>query len=139
MKYRYLLDTDTLSGLAKDPGGAVRQRIAEVGADAVCTSVVVNCEIQYGVRKRGSPQLERQMAELMASLDVLTDFPADIAEHYAEIRCDLESRGLPIGPNDLLIAAHARAEGLTLVTGNTGEFTRVPNLAVVNWLAPRGA
>ena len=139
MKYRYLLDTDTLSGLAKDPGGSVRQRIAEVGADAICTSVVVICEIQYGVLKRGSRRLEKRMSELTNALDVLTEFPADMAQHYAHIRCDLESRRSPIGPNDLLIAAHARAERLTLVTGNIREFARVSDLAVVNWLHQTGA
>ena len=79
------------------------------------------------------------MSELTNALDVLTEFPADMARHYAHIRCDLESRGLPIGPNGLLIAAHARAEGLTLVTGNVREFARVSDLAVVNWLHPTGA
>ena len=77
------------------------------------------------------------MSEVLAALDVLRTFPADFAQHYAFIRCDLENRGLPIGPNDLLIAAHARAEGLTLVTGNVREFARVPGLAVENWLTSR--
>ena len=74
------------------------------------------------------------MSEVLDAMDVLRTFPPDIAQHYAFIRCDLEARGLPIGPNDLLIAAHARAAALTLVTGNVREFARVPGLAVENWL-----
>lgn len=137
MRYRFLLDTDILSGMARNPAGPVRQRIAAVGAEVVCTSVVVSCEIEYGVAKRGSLRLKRQMSELLGALEVLRTFPHDIGRHYAFIRCDLEARGVPIGPNDLLIAAHARAEALTLVTGNTREFARVPGLAVENWLEPR--
>lgn len=138
MRYRFLLDTDILSGMARDPAGPIRQRIADVGAEVVCTSVVVSCEIRYGVAKRGSSRLQRQMSEVLAALDVLRTLPPDFAQHYAFIRCDLETRGLPIGPNDLLIAAHARAEGLTLVTGNVREFARVPGLSVENWLASQG-
>ena len=122
MKYRFLLDTDILPGMARDPVGPVRRRVADVGAEVVCTSVVVACEIEYGVAKCGSPRLKRQMSELLGALDVLRMFPVDIGQHYASIRCDLEARCQPIEPNDLLIAAHARAEGLTLVTGDTGEL-----------------
>jgi tRNA(fMet)-specific endonuclease VapC len=59
-----------------------------------------------------------------------------VDHEYARIRADLEKRGLPIGPNDLLIAAHARLLGLVLVTDDTEEFARVPGLQVENWLGP---
>lgn len=71
---------------------------------------------------------------VLESMDVLADLPEDMATHYGSIRADVESVGQPIGPNDLLIAAHARASGLTLVTRNLREFGRVPNLPVEDWL-----
>ena len=74
------------------------------------------------------------MRELLGSIDVLTNLPEGIAVHYGRIRTELESSGETIGPNDLLIAAHACAAGLTVVTGNEREFRRVPGLRVENWL-----
>ena len=76
---------------------------------------------------------------MLESMDVLAEFPRDIAGHYGKIRAHLEAIGRPIGPNDLLIAAHARAAGLTLVTRNLREFSRVPDLAVEDWTDSRSA
>ena len=135
MSYRYLLDTNVLADLARNPAGAAARAIAEVGETAVCTSVVVACEIHYGVAKRASPKLTQRMRELLGSIDVLTNLPEDIVVHYGRIRTELESIGETIGPNDLLIAAHACATGLTVVTGNEREFRRVPGLRVENWLS----
>jgi tRNA(fMet)-specific endonuclease VapC len=75
------------------------------------------------------------MNEVLGAIDILTDLPVDIGIHYGSIRTRLESAGATIGPNDLLIAAHARAADLTIVTGNDREFRRVPGLRVENWLA----
>ena len=75
------------------------------------------------------------MREILEAIDILTDLPTDIGFHYGSIRTDLESAGATIGPNDLLIAAHARAADLTVVTGNDREFRRVPGLRVENWSA----
>jgi tRNA(fMet)-specific endonuclease VapC len=132
--YRYLLDTNILSDLIKNPQGKAAAKIAGLGVQAVCcTSLVVACELRYGACKKGSPALAARVEQLLAVLPVLP-LEADMARQYAEIRTDLERRGQPIGGNDLLIAAHALSLGLTLVTANTGEFARIPNLTVENWL-----
>lgn len=131
--YRYLLDTNVVSELVRNPHGPVTRRIARVGERKVCTSIIVACELRYGAIKRASVRLADQLAQVLAVLPVLPLEPgADL--HYGTIRAALERGGNLIGPNDLLIAAQARVLGLTLVTDNTREFTRVPDLDVKNWL-----
>jgi tRNA(fMet)-specific endonuclease VapC len=132
----YLLDTSILSHLIRQPQGPVGVRIAKVGEDAVATSIVVACELRYGVVKRGSRRLTRQ-AE--AILDAITILPLDAGtdRHYAAIRTTLEKKGTSIGAHDMLIAAHARSIGAICVTANVSEFKRVPALKVENWLAYR--
>lgn len=134
MTHRYLLDTNILSAIAKDPRGPATTRIAAVGEAAVCTSVIVACEVQYGLAKRQMPRLTAQMDSILEGLDIL-DLPSGVAVHYGQIRSHLEFIGEPIGPNDLLIAAHAQTLGLTVVTQNEREFRRVPGLPVENWAA----
>ena len=130
---RYLLDTNILSDLIRHPQGIVAQRIAVVGEAAVCTSIVVVCELRYGAAKKSSPRLTEQVNAVIAAMDVLPyDTPVDQA--YAEIRQHLAAYGQPIGPNDLLIASHALAVKAILVSANVGEFSRVPGLIVHNWL-----
>jgi tRNA(fMet)-specific endonuclease VapC len=131
---RYLFDTNILSALIKQPTSPLARRMATMDRDLFCTSVVVACELRYGVNKKGSPSLAAKVDQLLSGVEVLPlDVQFDL--HYAEVRVALEKMGQPIGHNDLLIAAHARALGLTLVTDNTSEFSRVPGLAVENWLA----
>lgn len=133
-KPTYLLDTNVLSELIRQPAGRVRDRIAERGQERVCTSIVVASELRFGAAKKGSVRLTAQMEAILGAISVLSlDEPAD--RRYAEIRLALEQTGTPIGANDLLIAAHALASGRTLVTANEGEFRRVPGLIVENWLA----
>lgn len=133
MAPRYLLDTNILSDLVKNPQGEAAQRVASTGEGSVCTSIVVAAELRYGAEKKGSSKRAERVELLLSALDVLPlESPAD--RHYGQIRKYLTSQGTPIGPNDLLIAAHARALDLTLVTANTQEFSRVPNLRVENWL-----
>jgi tRNA(fMet)-specific endonuclease VapC len=130
----YLLDTNILSAVVKQPASPLAQRIAMMNRENYCTSLVVACELRYGVLKKGSPNLAAKVDQLLARVDVLPlEAPIDL--HYAEVRVALEKMGQPIGHNDLLIAAHARALGLTLVTDNVREFSRVPGLLVENWLA----
>ena len=130
---RYLLDTNILSSLIRDPFGRVLQRIAEKGERTVCTSIVVACELRFGAEKKQSATLQARVEELLSVIDVLAlDVDTDV--HYADIRAHLEAAGTPIGPNDLLIAAHARALELILVSANIREFSRVPGLSVENWL-----
>lgn len=131
---RYLLDTNIVSDMARDPRGRAVERVKVVGADAIAISIIVACEIYFGLAKAGSGRLVDNVRKVLVELTVLPfESPAD--RHYAEIRNALEQVGTPIGPNDLLIAAHARALGLTLATGNAREFARVPGLTVENWLS----
>lgn len=129
---RYLLDTNALSDLIRHPAGSVARRIAAVGEEVVCTSIIVACELRYGAAKKQSPALTERVDALLARVTALP-LEADADALYAEIRAHLQRAGQPIGPNDLLIAAHALALGLTVVTDNVGEFSRVPGLAVENW------
>ena len=129
-----MLDTNIVSELARNPHGAVATRIAQVGADAICVSIITAAELRYGCAKKGSPRPLAQMEAILGSVSVLAlDVPADT--EYGGIRAELESAGKPIGPNDLFIAAHAYALGATLVTANIGEFSRVRALKVENWLS----
>ncbi|NJL84471.1 MAG: type II toxin-antitoxin system VapC family toxin [Chloroflexaceae bacterium] len=133
MTYQYLLDTNVLSDLVRHPQGRVFQHIVDVGEQSICTSIIVVCELRFGVVKSGSSRLAQQLERI---LEVLTVFPLEspVDEHYASIRTYLEQAGTPIGPNDLLIAAHSLALDLTLVTANTREFERVSALKLDNWL-----
>lgn len=133
MTHKYLLDTNVLAALAVNPAGPMASKIAEVGGASVCTSVIVACEVHYGLAKRASPRLTERMAAILEALDIL-NLPDGIDAHYGQVRAHLDSIGRPIGPNDLLIAAHARAAGLVVVTGNVREFSRVPDLRVENWI-----
>ena len=130
---RYLLDTNVLSDLVRNPHGRIAEHIARVGEDAICTSIVVAAELRFGAAKRGSERLTLQLERILAALDVQPfDAPADVA--YAELRARLEAAGLPIGGDDMLIAAHALSTGRVVVTDNEREFAGVAGLLVENWL-----
>jgi tRNA(fMet)-specific endonuclease VapC len=129
-----MLDTNIVSDLIRNPQGKAATRIAKIGEDSVCTSVIVAAELRYGCAKSGSPRLIKAVDDLLAELEVLPfETPGDA--EYGSIRASLEAVGTPIGGNDLLIASHARAVGATIVTANTAEFKRVGGLKVENWLA----
>jgi tRNA(fMet)-specific endonuclease VapC len=130
---RYLLDTDTVSHLIRHPAGLVEKRIASVGTPSVATSILVVAELRFGMAWRPSHRLMHDMERVLSALTILSfERPADL--HYANLRADLETRGTPIGANDMLIAAHALASGAILVTGNVREFSRVRGLLVEDWL-----
>jgi tRNA(fMet)-specific endonuclease VapC len=130
---RYLLDTNVVSDLIRNPQGRVAEHIRRVGEAQVCTSIVVAAELRYGAAKKGSPRLTAQLEAVLGCLDVLAlETPADAA--YGLIRTRLEQAGRPIGSNDLLIAAQAIALGYTIVTDNEGEFARIDGLLRENWL-----
>lgn len=133
MPLRYLLDTNILSDLIRHPQGPVAHQIATAGENTVCTSIIVAAELRYGAEKSGSPQLTDRVDLILSALDILALEPP-VDRHYGKIRQQLTRQGLPIGPNDLLIAAHAVALDLTVVTANAREFSRVPGLKVENWL-----
>ena len=131
---RYMLDTNIISDLIRNPQGRAAKRIAKVGEDNICTSIIVAAELRYGCAKGGSKRLLKAVEDLLGEINVLPfDVPADA--EYGGIRSELEAAGKPIGGNDLLIAAHAYATGATIVTANADEFKRIRGLSVEDWLA----
>ena len=127
-----MLDTNVVSELVRRPDGEVARRVAALAPESFAISIIVAAELRYGAERRGSARLTRQLEAILSAIEVLPlEEPAD--RLYGEIRAELERIGRPIGHNDLLIAAHARASGAILVTNNVGEFTRVPCLTVENW------
>jgi len=130
---RYLLDTNIISDLIKNPGGRVARHIARVGEDKVCTSIVVAAELRYGCAKADSKRLVEAVGNILAELEVLPlEIPADV--EYGRLRARLEQQGKLIGANDLLIAAQALAADATVVTANVSDFARVEGLRLENWL-----
>jgi tRNA(fMet)-specific endonuclease VapC len=130
---RYLLDTNIVSDLVRNPRGRVTQRIREVGEGQVCTSIIVAAELRYGAVKIASRRLSAQLESVLGALDVLPfEAPADAI--YGMLRARLERVETPIGANDLLIAAQAIALDCAMVTDNEREFARIDDLAQENWL-----
>ena len=130
---RYLLDTNIVSDLVRNPQGRVAERIRKVGEAQVCTSIIVAAELRYGAAKKGSSRLTSQLDAVLAALEVLP-FEAPADAQYGSLRSLLERAGKPIGANDLLIAAQALALGHMIVTDNEREFARVRGLRLENWL-----
>jgi tRNA(fMet)-specific endonuclease VapC len=130
---RYLLDTNVIFDLIRNPQGKVAQHIRRVGEGRVCTSIIVAAELRYGAAKKGSALLSAQLDAVLSALDVLPfEPPADA--FYASLRAELEGMGTPIGANDMLIAAQALALAYIIVTDNEREFARVRDLSCENWL-----
>jgi tRNA(fMet)-specific endonuclease VapC len=131
----YLLDTNACIGYLNGVAVGVlrRMRTLPVAEIAVCS--VVKAELFYGAMKSGNPA--KSLAEQQRFVNQFISFPFDdqAAEHYGRIRAHLARQGKPIGPNDLLIASIALARNATLVTHNTAEFSRVPNLVIEDWEA----
>jgi len=126
MSQRYLLDTNIISDLIRNPQGEVMKKIRELGEESICTSIIVASE-------KGSEKLTHRVEVILSAMEVIAfEEPADC--HYAAIRNFLEKMGMTIGPNDMLIAAQALSLNLVIVTANTKEFTRVPELKVENWV-----
>jgi tRNA(fMet)-specific endonuclease VapC len=130
---RYLLDTNIVSELIRNPQGRVADRIRDVGEAQVATSIIVAAELRYGATKKRSPRLTAQVEAVLGAIEVLPfEEPADAV--YGALRARLEQKGQQMGGNDLLIAAQAISLGFTLVTGNEREFARVEDLHCENWL-----
>lgn len=130
---RYLLDTNIISDLVRNPNGQVAERIKHAGEKNVCTSIIVTAEIRYGAALKKSPRLTKQLEVVLSGFEILAfEEPADSV--YGSLRAELQSKGKLIGGNDLYIAAHALALGYTLVTANEREFKNVPGLRLENWL-----
>ena len=134
---RYMLDTDTCSYIMKRSSQKLLERLQEIPPSGVCISVITKSELLFGVEISARPDHDQvAVSAFLAHTDVL-DFADEAALHYAKIRADLKKRGKMIGANDLFIAAHARSLGLTLVTNNTDEFERVPDLMIENWTSAK--
>lgn len=133
MSAQFLLDTNIVSDLVRNPQGRASAKIAELGEDAVATSIIVAAELRYGAAKKGSQRLAAQLETILTALEVIPlEAPADAT--YGATRVALEAAGKPISANDLLIAAQALALDMVLVTNNEREFGRVHGLRVENWL-----
>lgn len=133
MSYVYMLDTNIISDLIRNPRGKVYQRIKREGESTICTSIIVAAELRFGVQKKQSAVLSERIENILESIVVMAlDEPAD--QSYGLLRQQLQQQGQLIGPNDLLIAAHALSLNLVLVTNNADEFERVQGLQVENWL-----
>jgi tRNA(fMet)-specific endonuclease VapC len=130
---RYMLDTDICIYIANQRPPKVQDRFAQLVPGDVAMSVVTYGELRYGAEKSSkSRAAHRSLDEFVELVPVLL-FNREAGVLYGSIRFDLQRRGLPIGQNDLWIAAHCLQLGLTLVTNNEREFRRIPNLAIENW------
>lgn len=130
---RFLLDTDTLSNIIREPRGPAARRITHHPVGNVITSIIVAGELKFGLLRKAATIQQARLEALLARVPP-APFKAPADQIYAEVRLELERRGSPIGANDMLIAAHALTLDCTLVTANEREFCRVPGLRVENWL-----
>lgn len=130
---RYMLDTNACIGVINDKPAALRARLLQLSPEEVAISQIVHYELAFGVCRSGQPQRNQtNLLHFLKYVQVL-DWGEEQALDAAQIRCDLARRGQPIGPYDVLIAAHARSLKAVLVTHNTGEFGRVADLPVEDW------
>ena len=131
---RYLLDTNILIAMSKERPG-LAERLARYPASAILISSVVVAEIEYGISKSARREHNRRVFDTLLEGFSVVVFDAVAAKQYGPICAQLETQGQPIGPYDLMIAAQGIALNAAVVTDNVGEFSRVPGLAVENWLA----
>lgn len=131
---RYLLDTNICIYVIKHRPPAVRDRFNQHERHLAISTVTL-AELLYGAEKSAQPAHNLQVVESFAARLEVLPFDARAAAHFGQIRAALQRAGTPIGPYDLMIAGHARSQGLTLVTNNSDEFARVPGLLLDNWLA----
>jgi len=129
----FLLDTNVLSALIAFPDGPVAQRAERAGSRNLFTSVIAAGEVRFGVERKNSPRLTARVEELFERIEVVPLKPS-ADRVYGRLRSGLERAGVPIGNNDIWIAAHALATDSILVTDNVKEFSRVPGLTIENWL-----
>jgi tRNA(fMet)-specific endonuclease VapC len=131
---RFLLDTDTFSVAARDPYSRVQAKLASIPMNDIGISAITAGEIEFGLAKKlPGPVIASRVAAMRVAFRVLA-VDEGVARRYGHLRDELRKSGTPIGPNDLWIAAHALSLNLTLVSNNTREFRRVPELKLENWL-----
>lgn len=130
---KYMLDTNICIYAIKHKPETVIKNFLSRDPEEICVSVVTYAELMHGVEKSMAIEKNRIALSLFLSPITVLDFHALAAEEYGKIRAELERQGRPIGPMDMLIAGHAKSEGLVLVTNNTKEFRRVEGLMVEDW------
>ena len=130
---RYMLDTNICIYSIKHKPEQVFHRLQEHDPSEICISSVTYAELVHGVEKSQAVDKNRLALTLLLSNIEILDFDANAAEAYGKIRAELEKRGTPIGPLDMMIAGHARSLGYTVVTNNTKEFSRIKELKLENW------
>jgi tRNA(fMet)-specific endonuclease VapC len=130
---RYLLDTNICSYILKNRPASVKRKFEEVGAEHLCISSVVLAELYYGAARHPKSVIIRKEIDDFVSRLLVVAWDEQAANHYGAIRAALEKAGRPVGAMDMLIAAHARSMGATLVTNNLREFERIDGLVVQNW------
>lgn len=130
---KYLLDTDTCIYLLNGRPGSVTETFRRHRVASICLSSITTSELRWGVAKSASERNRAALEAFLASFQIVA-YDDEAARAYGDLRAELERRGKPIGPMDLLIAAQAIALDLVLVTNNEREFKRVPGLRVENWV-----
>lgn len=131
---RYMLDTNICIYAIKNKPKEVIERLKEHEPSEICISSVTYAELIHGVEKSKAVNKNRiALTLLLADIEILP-FDANAAESYGEIRAELERKGNPIGPLDMMIAGHAKSLGYTVVTNNIKEFERVAGLRFENWV-----
>lgn len=133
---KYCLDTNIIVYVLKGTFPSLHRRLQMCVPRDIAIPEVVRAELLFGARKSNAPARNLQRVEAVLAPFALLPFAGEAVEHYADIRINLEQKGIPIGPNDLLIAAITRASSCTLITRNVREFSRVPQLKVEDWTVP---
>lgn len=131
---KYLLDTNICIYIIKKKPVEVLKKFNQYSVDEIGLSSITVAELEFGVQKSQYPQKNKEALEEFLLPLVVVGFDYNAAIAYGKIRSYLESQGRPIGPLDNLIAAHALSMDLTLVTNNTKEFSRIPDLKIANWV-----
>ncbi len=131
---KYLLDTNICIFVIRQKPLVVVEKFKQFVADELAVSSVTLAELRYGADKSSHIGKNHAALDLFLAPLAIVDFDSQAAEHYGAVRADLERRGLPIGPLDTMIAAHALRLGLPLVTNNTSEFARVSGLLLEDWV-----
>jgi tRNA(fMet)-specific endonuclease VapC len=132
---RYLLDTNICIYIINRKPAEVFQHFEGLSVGDVGISSITGAELAHGVEKSGSTRNRQALEKFLAPLEIMA-FDGDAMRQYGQLRARLEKQGMPIGPLDMLIAAHTMALGSILVTNDTREFERIPGLALENWAAP---
>lgn len=131
---KYMLDTNILIYAIKHKPESVIQRLRKIDPKEICISSITYAELMHGVEKSKDVERNRVALSILLSNIMIISFDSKAASEYGKIRADLEKKGTPIGTLDIMIAGHAKSMGLTVVTNNEKEFSRVENLDIENWV-----